>query len=193
MKEIMYESDIQELQEKIASFEVSLYDVLLVEYCKRRRFTEVALEDLLKNSDDVEELQEDRVENYTKLDKFSIRFVIFSVASFIVGAAIHEYSFLILLVYIFIASISARKYFDVRSNDEMQLGNLVLCQFENQKIKRDLKSYGISEAELIRYKVYNDASRNRSENGKVKEEDRQLYWIELRIIQQICDGLKSLG
>ena len=189
----MYETDIKELQERITSFEVSLDDVLLVEYNKRRRCIEVSLEDFLKNSDDVDELQEDRVKNYAKLEKMPIRFTFFSLTLFVLAAAINDYSYLFLFIYIFVALILAKKYFDVCRNDEMQSGNLVLCQFEIQKIKRDLKSYGVSEAELIRYKVYKDASKKRSEHGNVKEEDRQLYWIELRITQQICDGLKSLS
>lgn len=188
----MYESEIEKLQEEIATFEKSLNDVLLAEYYKRRRFVDVLLEDFLKNSDEVDELQGNRNDNYGKLDKILNEFRLVSLVLFCIGIATHAYSYLLLIFYIFIASIFARVYFDTRSNDQMQLGNLVLCQMEIQRIKRELQKYGISEGEAISFKVYNRESRKNNENGDVNDKDNQPYWIQLRITQQICEGFKFL-
>jgi hypothetical protein len=183
----MYESEIEELQEEIATFESSLSDILLAEYYKRRRCVEALLEDFLKNSDDVDELQEDRFNNYSKLDKISNKFIFSSVALFIFSAALDAYSYLFILFYIFMVAFWGKRYFDIRSNDQMQLGNLVLCQIENQRISRDLQKYGISEVEIIRYKTYKDPSRKRVDKEAIN--DRQMYWIDLRITKQIIEGL----
>lgn len=187
----MYESEIEYLQKKITSFENSLNDVLLAEYYRIRRSTDASLEDFLKNSEDVDELQENRFENYTKLDKISKRFWLFSLAIFILSISLPVYSYATLIIYIFIVSIFSKMYFDICNKDAMQVGNLVLCQMEIQRIKRDLRTHGISDAELIRYKSYKDSGKASQSNEFSNTKNNQFYWIELRIVQQICDGLKS--
>ena len=122
----MYESEIEELQEEIATFESSLSVELLAEYCKRKRCVDALFEDFLKNSDDVDELQDDRVNNYAKLDKISNKFILSSFVLLIFSTVLDAYSYLSILIYIFIVAFWGRRYFDIRSNDQMHLNNLVL-------------------------------------------------------------------
>ena len=193
----MSSTESDSLREKIIAFEESLNDVLLAEYSKRRRFVDSALEDYLKNHADVEELQKDRVKNYADLHNLSLKFLFSSLILLVIILAFDIGSAAIIVGYLLLIFILSKKYVDIKHNDAMQLGNLVLCQMEIQRIQRDLNMYGVSEADVIRFKVDRDLIKYSHENAVNKNDDevstqrQRIYSLELRIAFQVCEGMRS--
>lgn len=193
----MSTAESDSLREKIITFEESLNDVLLAEYFKRRRFVDSALEDHISNSSEVEQLQQDINRNFVQLHNLSVYFLYASIIFIGLILGFDVKSTAITVGYILTSLVVIKKYIDFKHDDAIRLGNIVLCQMELQRIERDLNMYGVSNADVIRFKVDRDLMKYRNEVDRIKTDEeiaaqsQRLYSIELRIAFQVCEGMRS--
>jgi hypothetical protein len=188
----------ENLRAKLMAYEESLSDVMLAEYLKRRRFVESAFEDYITNSFELEGLQQDRNRNYVILHNLSVYFLYASIIfiGLIIGFDFKSTS--ITVGYIFISLVVIKKYIDTKHDDAIRLGNIVLCQIELQRIKRDLSMYGVNEADVIGFKVERDLIKYRNEADRITTDEdtvaqsQRLYSIELRVAHQVCEAMRVL-
>jgi hypothetical protein len=188
----------ENLRAELIAYEDSLSDVMLAEYFKRRRFVESALEDYITNSAEVEQLQQDRNRNYVESHNLSVYFLYASIIFIGLILGFDFKSAAITVGYILISLVVIKKYIDIKHDDVVRLGNIVLCQMEIQRINRDLSMYGVSEADVICFKVERDLIKYRNEADRIKTDEdmaaqsQRLYSIELRMAHQVCEGMRTM-
>ncbi len=188
----MHETEIESIRQELEEGEAALDPALFAEYSKRRRCVDLALKDYIKNDDDVNELNNNRVENYAKLDKIRDRFLMSSLILFIAAFFSESLSPVLLVIYVFAFAYFARNYYDVRSNDGMQLTNLVMCQFEKQRLIRDISVSGVSDGDVERYRHEISVIKGRQEIPVSNDATARLDLIELRMAKAVMQNLRNL-
>jgi hypothetical protein len=148
MSEATYENLVHDLYES----EEKLSEENRIEYYRRKRFLEAALEQYVQNCLHGDECNEDRAKLLLKRESLTYKFIFMALMVVIISWIVELEIELCLLLTTLLLGYFGKTYMDIKIDDLGYVNEYVLHEFDNQKIDRDLAAIGISLGTMREYK-----------------------------------------
>jgi hypothetical protein len=147
----MEEKTLDILQHDLYESEEKLSEESRVEYYRRKRFLEAALEQYVQNCLHGDECNEDRVKLLLKQKSLTYKFIFIALVVAVISWVFELEIELSLLLTTFLLGYFGKTYMDIKVDDLGHMNEYVLHEFDKKRIERDLAEFGIDAESLKKY------------------------------------------
>jgi hypothetical protein len=147
MSEATYENLVHDLYES----EEKLSEESRIEYYRRKRFLEAALEQYIESSLSADECTEETARLLLKRRSLTYKFIIAAIAVTIICWIFELEIELCLLLTTLLLGYFGKTYIDIGTDDQGHSAEFFIAEFDKKRIERDLAGFGIDAQSLKQY------------------------------------------
>jgi hypothetical protein len=147
----MEEKTLDILQHELYELEEQLPEGGRIEYYRRKRFLEAALEQYVQHYLHGDECNEDRVKLLLKQKSLTYKFIFIALVVAVISWVFELEIELCLLLTTLLLGYFGRTYMDIKVDDLGLVNEYVLHEFDKKRIERDLASFGVDAESLKKY------------------------------------------
>ncbi len=186
---LMEEKTLDILQHELYELEEKLSEESRIEYYRRKRFLEAALEQYVQNCLHGDECNEDRAKLLLKRESLTYKFIFTALMVVTISWVFELEIELCLLLTTLLLGYFGKTYMDIKVDDLGHVNEYVLHEFDKKRIERDLAAIGIALGTMKEYKNESYVKSGKHVGLPNVDYDLQVLLSEIHMKQRLVEKL----